>query len=167
MMNFQLDFRPISEADLDFLYQVYASTRQDELDQLDWTATQKAEFLQMQFTAQHRHYQEYFPEAEFQIILVDGRPAGRLYLSRWETEFRIIDIALLPAVRGQGIGTTILRQISAEAEAQGLPVRIHVEQFNPALNLYLRLGFRKIGEQGVYFLMERVPVAQPSSETNS
>ncbi len=35
-----------------------------------------------------------------------------------------------------------------------LPVRIHVQQSNPAFHLYQRLGFQKIDENGVYFLME-------------
>ena len=33
-----------------------------------------------------------------------------------------------------------------EAQAAALPVRIHVEQFNPAMRLYLRLGFEPIEE---------------------
>nr|WP_278012004.1 hypothetical protein [Flavobacterium gyeonganense] len=37
-------------------------------------------------------------------------------------------------------------------------VSIHVESFNPAMNLYKRLGFKKISEtNGVYHLMEWSP----------
>jgi ribosomal protein S18 acetylase RimI-like enzyme len=50
-----------------------------------------------------------------------------------------------------------MRDILAEGKAQGLPVRIHVERNNPALRLYRRMGFKKIGETGVYLLMERRP----------
>jgi ribosomal protein S18 acetylase RimI-like enzyme len=47
--------------------------------------------------------------------------------------------------------------VLAEAELAGKPVRIHVEQFNPAQRLYRRLGFRPVEDQGVYSLMEWVP----------
>lgn len=45
----------------------------------------------------------------------------------------------------------------AEARGKNLPVRIHVEQFNPALRLYERLGFTKIHDEGIYHLMEWRP----------
>jgi hypothetical protein len=37
------------------------------------------------------------------------------------------------------------------------PVRIHVEQFNPALRLYERLGFAPIADKGVYLFLEWSP----------
>jgi ribosomal protein S18 acetylase RimI-like enzyme len=142
---------------MDFLYRVYASTREDEMAALDWTGTQKDTFLQMQFHAQHTHYQEYFGDASFDLILLDGEPVGRLYLHRRKDEIRIIDIALLTKYRGQGIGSALMRDILDQATQVDLPVRIHVEQYNPALGLYHRLGFREIGEEGVYWLMEWKP----------
>ncbi len=86
-------------------------------------------------------------------MLVDGQPAGRLYVARWDDEIRIVDIALLPGHRNGGIGTALLRDLMQEAEAAGTPVTIHVERFNPALGLYLRLGFTAIQDKGVHLLM--------------
>jgi ribosomal protein S18 acetylase RimI-like enzyme len=111
----------------------------------------------MQFNAQHQFYQEQFSKAEFLIILSDGRPAGRLYLDRREDEIRIVDIALLPEYRGSGMGTSILKDVLAEGKEKNLPVRIHVERYNRALSLYNRLGFIRIGDNGVYYLMEWSP----------
>ena len=48
----------------------------------------------------------------------------------------------------------LLKEILIEGQQVGLPVRIHVEHNNPALDLYHRLGFREIGDEGVYWLME-------------
>jgi ribosomal protein S18 acetylase RimI-like enzyme len=149
--------RSIEPEDRDFLYRLYASTRQDEMALVDWSDAQKEAFLQMQFTAQHAHYMEHFAGAAFQVILLDGEPVGRLYVDRRPDEVRIIDIALLPACRGRGIGSHFMREILAEGEAAGVPVRIHVERYNPALRLYHRLGFRPIGDEGVYYLMEWKP----------
>lgn len=146
--------RPIRQQDQAFLYRLYASTREEELALLDWDASQKEAFLRMQFEAQHRYYMEQFSQAEFNIILAHGQPIGRLYVDHRKDEIRIIDIALLPAHRNQGIGTSYLKKILLKGQLSGRPVRIHVEVNNPALRLYNRLGFREIDENGVYFLME-------------
>ncbi|HEV3458593.1 MAG TPA: GNAT family N-acetyltransferase [Thermoanaerobaculia bacterium] len=146
--------RAVSPGDEELLYRIYASTRFEELAPVPWTAAQKEAFLRMQFRAQSVDYAANFPDAAFQVILVDGAPAGRLYVDRRGDELRIVDIALLPEHRGTGIGGALLRGLLAEAAAAGKAVRIHVEQMNPALRLYERLGFRRTGGDGVYFLME-------------
>ncbi len=149
-----ITYRPITAEDEEFLCRVYASTREEELAQTDWDNAQKENFLRMQFHAQHTHYQTYYTGAQFQIILWYDEPIGRLYLAYWKNEIRLIDIALLPAHRGQGLGATIIKRIQAEGAEAGLPVCIHVEKFNPALRLYERLGFRAIEDKGVYWFME-------------
>ncbi len=151
-----ISLRPITLDDEGFLYSVYSSTREDELAQVDWDAAQKEAFLKMQFHAQHTYYMEQYKHANFDVILLDDVPVGRLYLDRRKSEIRIVDIALLTAYRNRGIGSLLLKDILAEGERAGLPVRIHVEHFNPALHLYTRLGFRHIDDHGVYYLMERV-----------
>lgn len=150
--------RPVTPADEAFLRSLYASTREDEMALLAWEKAEQDAFLAMQFQAQHAYYQEHFGAAEFFIITQDTTPIGRLYLDRRDDEIRIIDIALLPAHRNRGIGTAFLNAILAEGQESGLPVRIHVEHNNPALRLYNRLGFKKVTENGIYFLMEKPPV---------
>jgi ribosomal protein S18 acetylase RimI-like enzyme len=108
----------------------------------------------MQFNAQYLYYAENYAHAQFQIVLLDGAPIGRLYVDRRAAEIRIVDIALLPEHCGQGIGSHLLREILAEGQARGVPVTVHVERFNPALHLYERLGFRPVEDKGVYLLME-------------
>lgn len=152
-----LSFRPIREDDQDFLRRLYHSTRAEEMAVVPWPEEQKRIFLDQQFEAQHTFYMEGFTAAEFSILEAEGEPIGRLYLDRREGEHRLIDIALLPEARGQGLGTKLLEDVLAEAGEAGKKVRIHVERFNPALRLYDRLGFRQIEEQGPYFLMEWTP----------
>jgi ribosomal protein S18 acetylase RimI-like enzyme len=158
MTNDQITFRPITPDDQEFLYHLYASTRENELAVVDWSEAEKASFLRMQFNAQHKFYMESFTQASFQIILLQDEPIGRLYIDRRQDEIRLIDIALLAEHRNKGIGSTLLTGILAEGQQANLPVRIHVERFNPALRLYNRLGFQKIDDQGVYYLMEWSPV---------
>jgi ribosomal protein S18 acetylase RimI-like enzyme len=154
-MNDAITLRPIGPADEAFLYQVYASTRQEELALVDWDEAQKQTFLHMQFHAQHTHYHAQFPAARYQLILCGGVPIGRLYFDYREQEVGILDIALLPQHRQQGIGGALLRQVLAEADQAGKPVRIYVERFNPALRLYQRLGFLPRADHGIYLQMER------------
>lgn len=150
----EVALRAVQDGDAELLLAIYASTRTEELAQVDWDDAQKDAFVRMQFEAQRKFYESEYPGAEFQIILVAGEPAGRLYVHRREREIRIMDIALLPAFRGQGIGTRILSDILAEGERTARPVTIHVESFNPAQRLYERLGFKRIASNGVYHLLE-------------
>ena len=154
-----ITLRPTRTEDQPFLFEVYASTRKEELAPVPWSDEQKAAFLRMQFDAQHKYYHEQFADAEFLVILRNEQPVGRLYVHRQPSEINIVDIALLSEHRRAGIGGKLLRDLLNEADRVGLPVRIHVERFNPALHLYERLGFRKTGDTGVYFLMERLPVS--------
>ncbi|MCK6624308.1 MAG: GNAT family N-acetyltransferase [Anaerolineae bacterium] len=156
-MHQALTFRPIGPDDESFLYEVYASTRAEEMALVDWTEDQKKAFLRMQFNAQHQYYQDVYAGANFQIILLNGQPIGRLYLARWSHEIRIIDIALLSQFRNSGIGTALLKDLLAEAAQAGQAVTIHVEKFNQALRLYERLGFVKTLDKGVYFFLKWTP----------
>jgi ribosomal protein S18 acetylase RimI-like enzyme len=146
--------RPVEEADQPFLYELYASTRAEELAVTGWSPEQKAAFLRMQFDAQTAHYRTRYAGSEFSIVEADGVPAGRLYVARWANEIRIVDIALVPRFRNRGIGTQLIGEVLAEGRESGKPVTIHVETFNPALRLYQRLGFRAKEDKGVYLLLE-------------
>lgn len=148
-----LQFRPATDDDLALLCRIYGSTRESELAPVPWTPEQKAAFIAMQFNAQHTHYRQHYPTAQWLIVLRDGVPIGRLYLDRWGGEHRIIDIALLPDYRGQGFGAALLQDVLDEAAASGSAVTIHVEHNNPAMRLYRRLGFTAVEDKGVYLLM--------------
>jgi GNAT superfamily N-acetyltransferase len=110
-------------------------------------------FCRHQFDAQTAHYTANYPGASFQLIERSGKPAGRLYLARWENEIRIVDITLLPEHRGAGIGAKLLRDLQEEAKGVGKKLSIHVERMNPALQLYERLGFQQVEDKGVYLLL--------------
>ncbi|MBL8102935.1 MAG: hypothetical protein JNM02_10425, partial [Anaerolineales bacterium] len=78
----QIDYqlRPTEAGDELFLFNVYASTRIEEMALVNWTEEQKTAFLRMQFDAQTKHYLAYYPHAEYYIILREGTPVGRLLL---------------------------------------------------------------------------------------
>ncbi|BDI33584.1 N-acetyltransferase GCN5 [Capsulimonas corticalis] len=153
----QVEMRPATPEDDEFLYTVYASTREQELLAAPWDNEQKASFLRMQFQAQHTYYHAQFPDARYDVLIRDGEAIGRLYTDRRKDELKILDIALLPQHCGKGVGTQLIRMFMDEATALGLPVRLHVETFNRAQRLYARLGFTQVQNDGIYILMEWNP----------
>ena len=145
--------RAVVPDDHELLVAVYAASRAEELDQVAWPPGQREAFVRMQYDAQDRHYRTASPQGRFDVVEVDGRPAGRLFVDVRAGDIRIVDIALLPDFRGRGIGSALIRQVLAEAAGVGRTASIHVEVHNRAGALYERLGFRPAGEHGVHRLL--------------
>lgn len=141
-----------------FIETVYRSTREAELDLTDWTELQKKAFILMQLTAQSAEYKKKFPEGVFQVIIFNKQSAGRYYTWESNAEIRLIDITLLPKYRGKGIGTTLLKELLIRADTVQKKISLHVDPASPALQLYLRLGFMHIKNNGRHYYMERNPV---------
>jgi len=152
-----LSFRTVRPQDRGFLLALFSSARKKELDSLDWDAGKRRIFLEMQFQAQQRHYQEHFPTRNHRIVLLDKRPIGMTDIARGKNEIRLLDIILKPENRNAGIGTTLMQAVVDEAEKTGRAVRLYVEKFNPAFRFYRRLGFTVIDDTGVHYHMERLP----------
>jgi ribosomal protein S18 acetylase RimI-like enzyme len=147
-MGYQL--RVATPADDGWQLAIYASTRADEMAMTGWPAEQCEAFLRQQHEAQQRHYAQHFPRAICQLILVGDALAGRLWLDERGDRLHILDIALLPAWRGQGLGTRCLRALAKSGRRLSIQVEIH----NPARRLYERLGFvPEDAPQGLYQAM--------------
>ena len=152
-----ITLRPVTTEDHEFLVEVYASTRAEEMALLPWTNEQREAFVRWQFAAQQEHYAKHYPAANHDIIIVDGLQIGRLYVARLDQEIRIVDITLLPGERNAGIGSYLIRQLLDEADRTGRITRIYVEEFNPSLSLFTRLGFSPSKQDGIHLLMQRTP----------
>jgi ribosomal protein S18 acetylase RimI-like enzyme len=150
-------FRPTRDEDRQFLAELYATTRWEEVAQTGWPVETRLNFLAQQFELQSIHYAKYRPNAERMVIERDGTPIGRLEVDETADRLHIVDISLAPARRGGGIGTAILGDLQRLAENGGRKVSIFVEKQNPALGLYRRLGFEPIREEGAYDFMEWCP----------
>lgn len=146
--------RPAVDDDREFLIGLYGSVRAEELAMVTWDEGQREAFVRMQFDAQDSEYRRINPNGTFDVIELQGRPVGRLYVDRRPTEIRIVDISLLPEFRGAGIGGGLLDELMREAVASGRRLTIHVEITNRAESLYSRLGFVEAARQGPYRRME-------------
>ncbi|MDX1545462.1 MAG: GNAT family N-acetyltransferase [Rhodothermales bacterium] len=151
----RLRLRPARAEDDAFLYRLYVSTRADEVAAWGLDPETLDPLLRMQFAGQRGQYAAQFPAADHHIVLLDGRPAGRIYVDRSEERLLLIDVAVLPEYRGQGVGTALLRSLIEEAAA--LPVDLSVVRTNPARRLYERLGFAVVSEDAVYLRMRHAP----------
>jgi GNAT superfamily N-acetyltransferase len=152
-----VSLRIVRDEDEEFLRAVYAGTRAEELALVPWDEAQRTAFIRFQFAAQQRFYMSEYPDAQHHVILNHGRPVGRLYVDRRAQEIRILDIALLPAHRGLGIGTPLITALMAEAAGSARALSIYVERDGRARRLFARLGFSVREESGLQVLMEWRP----------
>lgn len=150
--------RPVREDDRAFLVSLFASTREPELALLPVDRAGRERFIAGQFAAQGKQLAHAHPNAADDVVLVDGERAGRLIVDRSGPEVVVADIALIPAHRGRGIGTSLLREILDEAGGLGRPVSLQVSRSNVrALGLYRRLGFTDTGGDAMYAHLRRGP----------
>jgi ribosomal protein S18 acetylase RimI-like enzyme len=153
-----VELRAVTENDDHFLLSVYASTRADELSQAEWAEGQKEMFLRWQFDLQRREYDGRFPDAAYNVILVDQQPAGRIWVGSDDEQIRLLDIALLPEFQNRGVGTSLLRRLIDQAAQAGKVLRHMVFVLNNnAERFYERLGFTIIEDLGAYKHMEWRP----------
>jgi len=150
-----LVLRNATTDDEQFLFDVYASTREEELDGSGWDEDQKLMFIRMQFLARERSY----PRGGNQIIILNERPIGRMLVERSDSVILLRDIALLTEYRNRGLGTRLIQDLIKEATVSGKAIQLHVLFTSAAVHLYERLGFRKTSEDAAYFEMRWVPGA--------
>ncbi|HEX3984330.1 MAG TPA: GNAT family N-acetyltransferase [Acidisoma sp.] len=137
--------RPQRAADAPFLLELFADVRREEMDAANWPEAHRPAFLQDQLRLQTHYYQTHCTAPSFEIVELAGQPVGRLYSDEGGQDTRIVDISLLAAYRGRGLGTALLQRIIVRCNAAGSTVSLHVAFGNPAMRLYRRLGFRVIG----------------------
>ncbi len=145
---------PACPADKSFLFNLFAES-QDQLTGLRSNEVLWRSLVEIQYRGRAMSYAAQYPEAEDSILLgEDGQPAGRLLLDRRPDRWRIVDLTVLAARRGQGLGTGVVRQCQQRAAAAGARLELQVRPENPARRLYERLGFRVASEAG--FAVEMV-----------
>ncbi|GIQ69910.1 GNAT family N-acetyltransferase [Xylanibacillus composti] len=149
-----MQIRPIALEDEPFLFELYASTRLEEMANWGWDEPTARSFLQMQWNAQTHSYGTQFPNMRKELLLVQGQRAGRMLTCLMDEALLLVDISLLPAFRGQGYGTSLLKRMQHEAAQLGVAVRLTVRNDNRARRLYEQLGFRTVADNGADSRME-------------
>jgi [ribosomal protein S18]-alanine N-acetyltransferase len=98
-------------------------------------------------------------DLSFIAMDISNQPVGAVWIRLFsednktfgyvDQETPILGIALHPHARGKGIGTLLMEAVLKEAKELGYKkMSLSVDPNNPALRLYERFGFKKIGVDG-------------------
>jgi ribosomal protein S18 acetylase RimI-like enzyme len=154
-----LAVRPVLPQDEIFLYELYSAVRAPEFALAPINATQKEHLMRMQFRGQMSAYSQMYPNSCYHLVLLDGKPVGRLWVSQGESDFHLVDIAVHPDLQGKGIGTVLIQRLQQEATKAMLPIHCCVFRFNPgSLRFHRRLGFTIVREDEMQYYMEWRPL---------
>lgn len=143
-----------------FLFEVYVSSRREEMALWGWDEERQRNFLQMQYSCQMHSYQMQYDNLECKIIMSDGVKAGRMITALTDNAMELVDIILLPEFQNKGIGAALLHKLQQKAAKADLPVRLSVFEGNPARRLYERNGFQIVDSNGIYATMKWTPTLQ-------
>ena len=155
-----LERRPAVAADEAFLRELYATTRPDLVG---WNDAARETFIDIQLRAQRREWEAAYPGSADNVLLLDRRPVGRLWIAWLADACLLVDMILLPEHRRGGLGTRVVADVLTGADRRGVPARVTVDRANVAsLAFSARLGFAETGGDDVYVTLERpVNAARP------
>jgi RimJ/RimL family protein N-acetyltransferase len=150
-----LRLRPERDEDDDFRFELFCRSCPTEFALLPLEPTALNQLMRFQFRAQTAAYRENFPNARFDIIELAALPIGRIVVDRRPDLLHIIDQAIVPSQRNRSVGTTIMKALMGEASRANKKMRLQVASSNePAMRLYLRLGFAPIATEPLHVEME-------------
>ena len=148
--------RPETPADEPFLRQMIIASVAQELMAWTWPEAIRDHLLGVQYTARVGSLHAHYPAAASEIILVDGQPAGWIFLEESPEHIHLCEIMMSMEMRGRGAGTQVLRELLADADRAGKAVRLLVNVTNTrAIQLYERLGFVRTGGDELQHQMKR------------
>lgn len=147
--------RPLSKEDEALVRALIFQMVTDELGAGMWPEAVRAPLLEIQYRARQEGIRVNWPDAEQDILLVDGELAGWVVVARREDAIHLVEIVIDPKYRGKGFGTERIQELLTESDRTGKPVRLSVITTNPANRLYQRLGFRRTGGDEIRHFMER------------
>jgi ribosomal protein S18 acetylase RimI-like enzyme len=142
--------RPAEATDEEFLFRLFAESK-EEMRGLLGDETLWRSLVAMQYRGRNHSYGTEFPGAEDAILCVEngvegGMPVGRLLVDRKPDCWRIVDLAVLAAHCGKGLGRWAVENCQQRSRAAGAKLTLQVRPENRARQLYERLGFCVSGE---------------------
>ncbi|MBA4766647.1 MAG: GNAT family N-acetyltransferase [Porphyrobacter sp.] len=79
-------------------------------------------------------------------------PAGFVLTRHVLDEEELLLIAVTPAARRQGVGAALIEHLFTVARTRGTArIFLEMRRGNPAIHLYLKFGFKPIGERRNYY----------------
>ena len=141
--------RQATANDYHFLYRLHAATIREAVE---------ATFGPWDESFQQARFEEHFQPEVRQIIVVEGRDVGVLQVEEREDHVFLGLIEVTPEMQNRGLGTRVINDVLAQAQARGKAVRLQVLKGNPgARRLYERLGFAIVEEREERYVMSWNP----------
>jgi ribosomal protein S18 acetylase RimI-like enzyme len=138
--------RSVTDADYEFLYHIHRATMKEYIAAI-WGWEEEW---------QHEYFQAKWDPEKRKIIQIDGQDAGVLVIENRDGEYYLGLIEIAPEFQGRGVGTAVIQDFIAAAQALNLPATLHVLKSNDkARQLYQRLGFTIAAEETHKFKMIR------------
>ena len=140
-LHHPMRLRNAVSGDAEFCRLLYASTRGD-LRQLPLDQAMLDALISMQQQAVEAGQRTNFPDAQTLILEYDNASAGRMVLDTGGQEWRLVNLAIMPAMRKRGIASALLHALQQRARSGGAGIGLAVMRTNAeALRLYRRHGF--------------------------
>jgi ribosomal protein S18 acetylase RimI-like enzyme len=111
--------------------------------------------LNLNMDAQAADLRQRWDVTQVRIITVDGTDIGWLQSFEKDDALFLGQLFVDGALRRRGIGTEVVKALIEEAARAGRAMTLGVVKTNPALRLYVRLGFRTTHEDERKFYMRR------------
>lgn len=130
------ELRPGRAEDFSFARELYFNSMKPLLEALGaWNAEEK-----------EAAFASYYDVDEVRVIMMGGRDVGWIQISYTDSEYCLDQVHLIEEARDKGIGTALIEETIAEAEAEGKNVSLSLVKGNRAIRLYRRLGFHQVAE---------------------
>jgi ribosomal protein S18 acetylase RimI-like enzyme len=156
-----LRLRPAGPADEVFTRELFSTVRAAQFAAGGLSGPILDEVIAQQFRSQTAGYAAQFPEAISLIVMQQAVAVGRLLLDCASERWHIIDIALLPAECGRGLGSEIFDALESSARQRGIAaLTLSVLASNSAARrFYLQRGFAEAREAGATHIAMRKDIA--------
>ena len=141
----RLQRRPASPGDTEFGRSVHHQAYREVVER---------QFGAWNEAVQDAYFRNSWNAAPHEIVECDGAPVGYVCIEDRSDLIHVRELVVLPEFQNGGIGTAVLLQVMAHAEARGVPVQLGTHHMNRAAELYRRLGFREIGRTETHILFE-------------
>ncbi|MGB0697602.1 MAG: GNAT family N-acetyltransferase [Rhodospirillaceae bacterium] len=155
--------RATTAHDAAFERRLHDATRQD-LKLIDGEQDFIQSIVDMQFRAKSEGHGSTHPNAFYYIIEKNGDRIGRLTLDFGHNEVHVVDLTVLPAWQGQGVGSTVVQAMQNVAAKMAVPVGLTVRRDNhAAIKTYQKLGFAldpASNPLAMHMLLRWLPTAQ-------
>ncbi len=135
-LRMNLTFSPTTQSDADLLVSIRIAAMRESLERLGRFNPQRA----------RERFLASFEPALCRFIETDDARVGFFLVRPQPDHWHLDHLYILPEHQARGIGAAVLRQIIADADSQGMPIRLGALRGSQSNDFYRRHGFEQTDE---------------------